>query len=437
MRRGGILHNPQLPNTPMVIPRLLALPLALAAAAAGLACDGEVRAAERTRSVIPQQRFEALPSPAAAGSAEPNLSVDPAGRVHLSWLEPSRDSGHALRFAVLQGRAWSTARTVAESRRFFVNWADFPSVVPLSGGRLAAHWLERTSSGKYSYEVRVAQSADGGRTWGRPIAPHRDASPSEHGFVTLWSMGDGVGAVWLDGRKYARIPVQEEAYAKEMMLLSTVISPNGTRAEERRIDERTCDCCQTSVALTARGPLIAYRDRTTSEIRDIYVSRFERSYWTPPKAVHADGWKVDFCPVNGPFVVARGQRAAVAWFTAARDTSKVLVAFSNDAGDSFGPPIRVDGGSPGGRVGAVLAPDGGVLVSWIERTGSDGRAEVRVRRVRANGSLEAPITVASSSAARASGFPRMVLAGDTVVIAWTEPGTRSAVHVARATLVRP
>ena len=380
--------------------------------------------------------FEQLPSPAAAGSAEPNLTVDAAGRVHLSWIEPARDSAHAIKFAVLEGSRWSAPRTIAQSRRFFVNWADFPSLVSLPGGRLAAHWLERTATGKYSYEVRIAQSVDGGRTWSRPVAPHRDASASEHGFVAMWSEGDRVGAVWLDGRKYARIPVQEEAYAKEMMLLATTLTRDGTRGPERRIDERTCDCCQTSVAITSKGPLVAYRDRSADEIRDIYVSRFERSYWTPPKAVHADNWKVNFCPVNGPFVIAREQRAAVAWFTAARDTSKVLLAFSNDAGDSFGRPLRVDGGNPSGRVGAVLTTDGGAIVSWVERVGAQNAAEVRVRRVRPNGEMDPPLTVARSSAARASGFPRMIATGDTLVVAWTEPGSPSTVRVARATLRR-
>src|SRR5688572_12868380 len=49
---------------------------------------------------------ESLPSPAGAGSAEPNLTVGPNGKVHLSWLEPV-DSGFALRFATLDRTSWS------------------------------------------------------------------------------------------------------------------------------------------------------------------------------------------------------------------------------------------------------------------------------------------------------------------------------------------
>jgi len=73
-------------------------------------------------------------------------------------------------------------------------------------------------------------------------------------------------------------------------------------------------------------------------------------------------------------------------------------------------------------------------VSWIERTG-DG-AEVRVRRVEADGAIGPALTIAASSAERASGFPRMARSGDEVVFAWTEPGHPSRVRLAVAKLTR-
>ena len=53
--------------------------------------------------------LDSLASPAGPGSAEPNLTVAPDGRVYLTWLEPA-DSGHALRFAVHDGTRWSAGR---------------------------------------------------------------------------------------------------------------------------------------------------------------------------------------------------------------------------------------------------------------------------------------------------------------------------------------
>ena len=350
----------------------------------------------------------------------------------MSWIEPTADSGHALKFSVLtvssSTAAWSAPRTIAQGKDFLVNWADFPSVVALPDGRLAAHWLQRTPGGRYSYGVRIAQSHDRGATWSEPAVPHRDASPTEHGFVSLFPAGgDSLGAVWLDGRAFV---TASSAAEKEMQLIHTTLAPDNSLGAEQRLDSRICDCCQTSMALTARGAVIVYRDRSPDEVRDISIMRQVDGTWGPPRRVHPDDWRIDFCPVNGPAISARGDTVVVAWFTGSRDTARVQAIFSFDGGATFGQPVRVDGGTPEGRVDVVLDPRGRALVSWVERTGGEN-AEVRVRRVSSDGSLGKPMGVASSSAARASGFPRMVAAGDDVIFAWTVPGTPSVVRVAR------
>lgn len=382
---------------------------------------------KRPATSLPAAALDSIASPSGPGAAEPSLAVGGDGKVYMTWLEPA-DSGYALRLATLTGRTWSAPSTIRTGRDFFVNWADFPSIEVLDRNRLAVHWLQRTGTTSYAYGVRIAQSADGGRTWTPPIVPHRDTSPQEHGFVAMWREGRGLGAVWLDGRKFTH---DTHNASNEMMLLSTTIGPDGKRGEEVRIDERTCDCCQNAVALTSTGPIVAYRNRTTDEIRDIYVSRRVGGKWTEGKPVHSDNWKIAACPVNGPALAAAGNRVALAWFTGARDTTRVNLAFSSDAGATFGSPIRIDGGSPGGRVDAVLLADGSALVSWIERIGGD-TAAVRVRRVTPDGKSGGPITVAQSSTARASGVPKMVLAGNDVVFAWTVPGRPSMIRVARA-----
>lgn len=370
-----------------------------------------------------------LTSPAGPGAGEPFLALGEEGRVYLSWLEPV-DSSHALQFAMYDGTTWSQPRTIRAGRDFFVNWADFPSIKVLDDGRLAAHWLQRTGPGTYAYGVRVSQSADGGTTWSQPLIPHRDSSDTEHGFVTLWREGAGMGAVWLDGRKYNK---EGHSPTNEMMVVTTTISADGQLGAETRLDERACDCCQTAVAITSSGPVVAYRDRSPDEIRDIYVVRRVDNRWTTPVPVHSDGWKIAACPVNGPAIAAADNHVALAWFTAAEDSGRVNVAFSSDAGAAFGSPVRIDEGRPAGRVDVALLRDGSALVSWIERTGGD-TAAVRVRRVTADGKPGAPITIATSSAARASGFPRMVLRGNDAIFAWTEPGKPSAIRLAKLSI---
>ncbi len=401
--------------------------LSFALIAALLACAPSDRATDAPLVLTP------VASPTGAGAAMPNLFGTADGRVLMSWFEPLGDRVFALKLAVRDSTgAWGTPREVIRRNDLFVNWADFPSVVALSDGRFLAHWLQRNGSGRYAYEVRMAESADEGATWSASTTPHRPGVPAEHGFVSILPTADGSariffldGGAGLAGYAGAR-PAPEGAIP---MHLSTN-RWGGTMADSTKIvlDQRVCDCCQTASAMTARGPVVVYRDRSEGEIRDISILREIQGEWTTPRRVHEDEWKVDFCPVNGPAIVADGESVAVAWFSGARDTARVQVAFSTDAGTSFGPAIRIDEGAPAGRVGVQWIGND-ALVSWLERSAGD-TAFVKVRRVRRDGALGDAVTVSTSSGSRSSGFPRMVRAGDGVLLAWTIPGTPSAVLMA-------
>jgi hypothetical protein len=218
-----------------------------------------------------------------------------------------------------------------------------------------------------------------------------------------------------------------------MQLGNGRIGPDGGISATALIDGRICDCCQTSAAMTARGPVVVYRDRSPDEIRDIAVLRRVDGKWTEPARVHADNWHIEGCPVNGPSIVANGEEVAVAWFTGARDTARVNVAFSHDAGATFSLPIRVDDGNPAGRVDVEFDGAGRALVTWLERVGDDG-AEVRIKAVSQDGSMSPAMVVANSAAARASGFPRVIRSGDDLVFAWTQPGDTARVRMATARL---
>lgn len=378
--------------------------------------------------------------PVGSDAAEPNLFTSSDGSVVMSWIERVDARTHALRFAIRgTDGSWSEPRDIVRRDDLFVNWADFPSVVQLGDGRLLAHWLQRNGMGRVAYEVRLAESRDGGATWSAAVAPHRRGVAAEHGFVSM-IVGDSSATVFfLDGGNNAAQGGHShdgDSHAIPMSLASNVWGASSTpmRVDAKQVlDSRVCDCCQTSAAMTSRGPVVVYRDRSDSkpEIRDVVISRLVDGAWTAAQPVHADNWEVDFCPVNGPMVQADGDTVVVAWFTAARDTAKVQVAFSYDAGASFGEPVRVDDGDPAGRVGLQLL-DGAAYVSWLER-GTGDTAFVKLRRVQRDGRADDAVVISRSSGARSSGFPRITRLPDGLFLAWTEPGSPSVVKAATYT----
>jgi hypothetical protein len=363
-----------------------------------------------------------LPSPAGQGSGQPNLAVSPDGRVYLSWIERLSEGRFSLRFAVKGGDGWSAPQVIAEGSNWFVNWADFPSMIALPDGSLVAHWLVKSGPGTFDYDVTISRSLDGGKTWGRPFLPHRDGVEAEHGFVSLFTaVDDELAAVWLDGREIkpgAGDGDRNHGHGHgEMTLRYTRIKRNDTLADEAVLDTRVCECCQTSAAMTADGPVVVYRDRSDQEVRDISIVRLRNGKWSQPRSVFNDGWQINGCPVNGPSIAAAGRRVAIAWYTGVDNKPRVKLVFSSDSGASFGSPINIDDGNPAGRVETLMLNDGSALVCWLEKL--PGGGEVRFRRVRPDGKSDQSITVSATGTARSNGFPQMTRSGGEIIFAWT------------------
>ena len=376
-------------------------------------------------------RIEQVATPAAVDSAQPQLTVSSRG-VLLSWVERTGDRA-TLKFAERAAGKWSPPRVVASGADWFVNWADVPSVARLADGRLIAHWLQKSGTSAYAYDVRLSYSSDDGRTWAPSFTPHHDATPTEHGFVSLFpSGGDGVGLVWLDGRATGGSDHSGGHGASGMSLRFGAFDRTWKQTADLPIDTRVCDCCPTAASITSDGPIVAYRDRSDQEVRDIYVARFDQGKWTAGIPVNRDGWHVNACPVNGPSVSARGRQVAVAWFTGANDKPRAFAAFSRDAGRSFGSPIRLDDEASLGRVDVELLPDGSAAVAYVEFAGQ--RAQLRIRRIQPDGTRSGPVSIAGVGADRSSGYPRMALHDGELVFAWTDREPASQVRAAIAKL---
>jgi len=355
-----------------------------------------------------------IPHPAPPGSSEPFLFADAKGGLLASWIEANDAGGAALRFARYDGRSWSTPSTIRTGRDFFVNWADIPSVVSDARGTLYAQWLQKTAGERYAHDVYYAVSTDGGATWTTPALLNRDGKAAEHGFTSLVPLpGGGAGVVWLDGS------------SEETKLRYAVIDRHGRLSGETVLDERVCDCCATAMTATTGGALVAYRDRSAEETRDISLVRSGRAGWTKPAPLHADGWRIKACPVNGPQLDARGDAVAAAWFTLAGEQACVYAAFSRDGGRTFAQPVRIDGGAPAGRVDVVALRDG-ALVVWLE----GGTAPyIAARHVASKGALGPVLKLGDASGANAKPMPRAALAGETAYVAWTSPGADKRIHL--------
>jgi hypothetical protein len=363
----------------------------------------------------PALTMKVVSNPASSGSSQPRLTVAPDGRALLSWLEPAGAKGRALKFAAQEKNGWSAPRTVASGRPFVTHDSVQPAVSLLGDGSLIAYWTENrqlrvSDPAKKTWDaedIYFSVSRDSGRTWTTPAVLHRDMSDCEHSFLSVAPLADDqMAAVWLDGR--------DKTYALRHSIVKAGAKARVEPGEEIALDTDVCTCCPTAMARTGEGLIVAYRDHT-GETRDISYVRFARGRWSEPQPLQPDGWKIDGCPVNGVDLDADGRRVAAAWFTAAGGP-EVEIAFSTDAGESFGAPIRIDEGRPIGRAAVALMP-GGAVVAWIEK--GEKQSRLLARYVGADGKLGSPVLIAQST----KSFPRLARLGDQAMLTWTAAGS--------------
>ena len=402
----------------------VALVLATSLAGCDAASGVSAPASPTTEPAAAALHVTAWQLPAPDGAAQPDLVTAPDGTLLLSWIEP-RGDGHALRFARHGNAGWSAPGTIAEGDDWFVNWADTPHLAATPDGALWAHWLRKSAAATYAYDVVLSRSGDGGATWSAPRVVNRDGTPTEHGFVAMWPAGpSSLGIAWLDGRATAGGHGGHDGHGGGgMMTLRTArFDAAFARHEETRLDASACDCCQTAAAATRAGHVVAYRDRTRDEIRDIAVVRHDGVDWQPPRIVHADGWRMPACPVNGPALAARDDTVVVAWYTAAGGVPRVRVAASTDAGASFGAPVEADSGDAvQGRLAVALDADGhGAWVTWL-REDASGQS-LRLARFEPGSRVLMPSIAAARVAGkgRGTGFPQLVVSGDRIHLVWTD-----------------
>lgn len=360
-----------------------------------------------------------LENPAGAGTRFPNLYEDADGNIYMSWLLNIEEDMSAVQYSVFDGR-WTAPRTADISNDYFVNWADFPSVVGMGGDVVAGHWLRKVAGGPYAYNVNIAFPA-APRRWTDAVTPHSDGTPTEHGFVSMEPIDrETVLAVWLDGRETDGRDHSDYGNMNQAMTLrSAEVSKSGEVSRERVIDTTVCDCCQTDLARTEDGFILVYRNRSANEIRDIYRSHYNTrtGEWSEPAAVSDDEWEISACPVNGPSVVSEGNRAAAAWFTMADDEPSVRFAVSDDGGQTFNEPAELAGENSIGRVDLAAGKDGSYYVSWMEQWEETGY--IMMRKVTAD-SVHVPVQVGITSSSRSSGFPRIAATTQGLLLAWTQ-----------------
>ena len=347
-------------------------------------------------------------------NAQPSL-VSNNGSLSLTWISSDEDMNAELNFRQYKDEEWTSPQKIAIGSDWFVNWADFPTHA-ISGDQVLTSYLKKSASGIYTYDVFLSLQKLSGEKVKEDFILNTDGFKAEHGFVSIVAKDDeGFLITWLDGRN--TVEKDDDGNHKPMTVRFAEITNAGDIINEVELDASVCDCCQTSITNTDKGPLVVYRDRTKEEVRDIYVTRNIDDKWETPASVHNDGWVIYGCPVNGPKVVSSANNVAVSWFTVYEGKPRVNISFSKSYGSSFDAPIQINDHNAIGRVDVVYLNDKEVLVSYME--GDDFDTYLRLKKVSMDGKVSEPITISKIDSGRNTGVPQLEILNDEVFIVWT------------------
>ena len=114
---------------------------------------------KKESSAIGSAQITMLVSPSADSSAEPYLFTDKNGAVYLSWVE-KKNKGSKLKFSSYSNDKWSEPSIIAAGNNWFVNWADYPVISADGASSLLAHFLEKSDTAKFTYDIKLVSSSD-------------------------------------------------------------------------------------------------------------------------------------------------------------------------------------------------------------------------------------------------------------------------------------
>jgi hypothetical protein len=347
-------------------------------------------------------------------NAQPSL-VSGEGSLSLSWISSNEGKKSTLNFSQFKEGKWINTQTMATGSDWFVNWADFPAHA-INENLILSSYLKKSDSGTYTYDVILSLQKLSGEKVKEDFLLHTDGVKAEHGFVSIIpNHNQGFFVTWLDGRN--TVDKDLGGHHKPMTIRFAEITNKGDIIDENELDSATCDCCQTSIAVTNNGPVVVYRDRSEKEVRDIYIVRKTNGIWDDPIPVHNDGWEINGCPVNGPKVASNSNNLAVSWFTVSSENPTVNLSFSKSNGASFGTPIKINDEDAIGRVDVAFLNPQEVLVSYIE--GDDVGTYLRIKKVSIDGKVSAPITISKIDGGRNTGVPQLEILDNEAFIVWT------------------
>ena len=274
--------------------------------------------------------------------AGPSIQIDEHDITHVAWMEED-SHGRTLRYARTPPSEGSPSSPIPVNLPGEVPyWRQEAPALAVQDDRVYLVWAKmspQTSPDKpFANELRLSRSVDGGRTFLPSGLINDDGEPVNHSFDSIRVDREGaIHVAWIDGRGGKKA---SGTYISRSMDHGLTFDKN------KKIDDDTCVCCRTSVAIAPDGTLYVAWRKMFGDIRETVVARSHDGGMTfsEPVIVGHDNWNYPGCPHRPASVGVDGDgRLYVVWYTEGEDESPAIyVAHSDDRGQTFSPKQRLN-----------------------------------------------------------------------------------------------
>lgn len=281
--------------------------------------------------------FEPKPRQIATGR-DPILSVRASGALSLLKVEGSNlvlqtsfDGGDSFEKPVRVNDVENEVASHHESS---------PQMQVRTRSEFYVAWQTRRGNSDGSV-LRFARSLNWGETFQKAIDVDPTPGATGQSFFTLNVSPKGVVYVaWLDSRERGKgRPGTAAVY------LARSSDKGATFEKPIRVALDACPCCRPSVGFSGKDGLVhvSWRGVLENNVRDVFLatSNDDGRTFAASKRVAEDNWALNGCPHSGAALASIGNRLFLAWHTVREKNSKVYLAYTDNAGESFSPRIDI------------------------------------------------------------------------------------------------
>lgn len=286
-----------------------------------------------------------------------------------------------------------------------------PKITVARDGTVFLTWTQSLPK-KYSGNIRFSRSTDYGKTFSKPITLNDDGRITSHRFDSIAIDNTGrVVIAWLDAREREAASERGEEFTG-ISLTSAQSTDNGaTFSPNRTLQEHVCECCRISLAWTAEGPVVFWRNIFDINTRDFAISRLDTG---EIRRVTDDEWQVDSCPHHGGDMAVGNQgRLHLVWFTNGKTRQGLF--YKNITGKKESSPLAIGNSEARASHPSVSASGNTVLLTWREFDGSNISAQIMYSND-AGTTWSDPQSLAKTSGA--ADYPIPMVNGEQMLVIW-------------------